>query len=70
MVLEWTLEFLINIWVTLDLPFTYMHAYSPKILTHWASFVPFAFGEWERSLGGRAQTPNFQLKWIWQTLKS
>ena len=41
MVLYWTIEFLINIWVTFVLPFTSMHVYKPHISTPWSSFGPF-----------------------------
>lgn len=62
MVIYWTIEFLINIWVTFGLKFTSMHVYKPHISTPWASFAPFTFGEWERSFGVKAQSIFFSTK--------
>ena len=52
--LECFLMFWFNYIVTLEFPFAYPHVYKPLILTLWASFSPFIFGECERSLGVRA----------------
>ena len=50
----------INFWETFELPFSFIHVYKPQILIPWSSFVPFSFREWERNLGGRAQSHFFQ----------
>ena len=52
--LECFLMFSFNYIVNLEFPFTYPIVYKPLILTLWASFSPFSFGESERSLEMRA----------------